>query len=64
MYVLKPYYGDTFSNMPASIFDGWIAINIGELPKAEAVRFIVGIGEAIDNNGVWLCVEYFSDARV
>lgn len=45
-------YKDTFPNVPASIFDGRIAIDIGELAKAEAIRFIVRISETIDNYGV------------
>ena len=50
--------------MPASIFDGGIAIDVGELAEAEAVRFVVRVGETVDDDRVRLCVEDFTDPRV
>lgn len=54
----------TFAYMPPCIFDGWISINVGELPQAKPVEVIAGIGETIHCHWMWLAMENFSNPTI
>ena len=50
----------TFSNMPSSIFNGGISINIRKKPKGKSIWWSIRICETINDNGSDMRIECFA----
>ena len=42
----------TFADVFAGALDGGVPVDVGELSQAEAVRLVVGVGEAVHHHRV------------
>ena len=54
----------TFANMPPSVLDGGVAVDVGQKSQTESLGVVGRIRVSVDDHGRRRCMEHLADAVV